>query len=133
MVNFFSLRSNTHLVGGMTQAELSAIEHILAANGIHVKIELIEHGAIVYLDDTFPKEQLFKFKGIYMRNTQVFDADHLPPKYMTWYDSLTRETVYFAAPVEQYLQNKMEAIREFIGPEAGAKLMEDIYKRIVKV
>ncbi len=22
---------------------------------------------------------------------------------MTWYDSFTRETIYFAAPVEQYL------------------------------
>ncbi len=133
MVNFFSLRSNTPIVGGLTQAELSAIEHILAMNGIRVKIELIEHGTIVYLDDTLPKEQLFKFKGIYMRNTQVFDVDHLPPKYMTWYDSITRETIYFAAPVEQYLQNKLEAIREFIGPAAGARLMEDIYKRIFNV
>ncbi len=133
MVYFFSLRSNVPIVASMTQAELSVIEQISAANGVHVKIEVIEHGAIVYLDDTFPKEQLSKFKGIYMRNTQVFDADHLPPKYMAWYDSVTRETIYFAAPVEQYLQNKLEAIREFIGPAAGAKLMEDIYKRIVKV
>ncbi len=98
-----------------------------------MKIELIEHGAIVYLDDTFAKDRLLKFRSIYLRNTRMYDADHLPAKYMTWYDSLTGETVYFAAPLEQYLQNKLDMIKVFIGLEKDAKLMEDIYKRIVKV
>ncbi len=35
----------------MTQAELSAIEQISAVNGVHLKIELIEQWAIVYLDE----------------------------------------------------------------------------------
>ncbi len=131
MVYYFSLRSNAPIVKSLTQAELSAIEQISATNGIHVRIEPIQYGAIVYLDDTFPKEQLYKFKKIYLQNTQIYDAGHLPEKYIIWYDSLTQETIYFAATVEQYLQNKLAAIREFIGPNLGSALMGDIYKRIV--
>ncbi len=116
----------------MTQAELSAIERILAESGIHVKIEVIEHGAIVYLDDTFPKEMFLKFRSLYLQNTRIHDVDHLPAKYMTWHDSLSGDTIYFSAPVEQYLQKKLEVIREFIGAVEQASLMEDIYKRLVK-
>ncbi len=133
MPYYFSLRSNVPIVASLTQAELSAIEQVTAANGVHVKIELIEHGAIVYLDDTFPKDRLLRFRSIYLRDTTFYDPAHLPPAYMTWHDSVTGDSIYFAAPVNQYLQNKLDVIREFIGPELGAKLMEDIYKRIVKV
>ncbi len=132
MVYFFSLRSNTPIVKSLTQAELSAIERISATNGIHVRIEPIQYGAIVYLDDTFPKEQLFKFKKIYLQKTHIHDADHLPEKYMMWYDSLTGETIYFSASVEQYLQNKVSAIQEFIGLKQGATILGEIYKRIVE-
>jgi hypothetical protein len=132
MVYFFSLRSNFPIVASMTQAELSAIEVISTKNGIHVKIEPIEQGAIVYMDDTFPKERFLQFRSIYLQNTQKFDKDRLPAEYMTWYDSMTGETVYFAAPVRQYLQNKLDAVKAFIGPTLGAKLMEDIYRRIVE-
>ncbi len=109
MPYFFSLGSNVPIVTRLTQTELSAIEAVSATNGVHVKIELIEHGAIVYLDETFPAVQLLKFRSIYLHDTQVYDATHLPPAYMTWYDSITKETIYFAAPVQQYLQNKLAA------------------------
>ncbi len=133
MPYFFSLRSNVPIVASLTQAEISAIEAVSAANGVHVKIEIIEHGAIVYLDETFPAAQLLKFRNLYLRGTHICDAAHLPPAYMTWHDSITKETIYFTAPVEQYIQNKLAVIQEFIGAERGAKLMEDIYRRIAKV
>ncbi len=132
MVYYFSLRSNAPIVKSLSQAELSAIERISVLNGIHVRIELIQYGAIIYLDDTFPKERFFKFKKIYLQNTQIYDTGHLPQEYMIWHDSLSEETIYFGASVEQYLQNKLLAIREFIDPKQGETLMGDIYKRIVK-
>ncbi len=133
MVYFFSLRSNVPIVASMTQAELTAIEQICATCGVQVKIETIEHGAIVYIDDSFPKAKLLKFRDIYLQNTRRHDAQHLPASYMTWYDSLTGETIYFSASSEQYLQNKLAAVKEFIGDKAGAQLMADIYKRILEV
>ncbi len=133
MVYFFSLKSNVPIVASMTQAEFTAIEQVCATCGVRVRIEAVEQGAIVYLEDTFPKERLLKFRDIYLRGAARYDAGHLPASYMTWHDSLTGETIFFAAPVKQYLHNKLEAIREFIGDAAGAKLMEDIYRRIVKV
>ncbi len=133
MVYFFSLRSNIPIVASLTPAELTAIEQVSAASGVHVKIETIEHGAIVYLNDTFPKARLLQFRDIYLRNTQRHDAAHLPTAYMTWCDSITHETIYFSAPVAQYLQNKLDVIKAFIGEKASAKLMEDIYLRIVNV
>ncbi len=78
MVYFFSLISNTPIIKELSQEELAVIEHILAANGIQVKIEAIQYGAIVYLDDTFPKEQLLRFKKTYLENTQVYDAGPSP-------------------------------------------------------
>jgi hypothetical protein len=131
MVYFFTLRSNSPIVKDLSQEELAVIEHILAANGIHVKIEAIQYGAIVYLDDSFPKEQFLRFKKTYLENTQVCDAGHLPAKYMTWHDSVTGETIHFADPLDQYLHNKLAATREFIGSELGSMLMRDIYTRIV--
>ncbi len=69
MVYYFSLRSNAPIVKSLIQAELSMIERISATNGIHVRIEPIQYGAVVNLDNTFPKELLFKFKKIYLQNT----------------------------------------------------------------
>jgi hypothetical protein len=112
------------------QSELSAIEQISESNGIHVGIELIENGAIVYIDEAFTKDNFLKFKKIYLTKAQIFDIDHLPAKYMEWYDSVTQETVYYITSVEQYLQNLLSISREFIGPERGAALMEDITTRI---
>ncbi len=133
MVYYFSLRSNVPIVASLTPAELTAIEQVAAASGVHVKIETIEHGAVVCLDDTFPKERLLQFRNIYLHDTKRHDAAHLPAAYMTWYDSITRETIYFSAPVTQYLQNKLAVIKAFIGEKTGAKLMEDFYRRTIHV
>ncbi len=132
-VYFFSLRSNVPIVASLTPVELTAIEQVSAVNGVHVKIETIEHGTIVYLDDTFPKARLLQFRDIYLHKTQRHDAAHLPTACMTWYDSITHKTIYFFAPVAQYIQNMIDVIKAFIGEKAGAKFMEDIYRRIVNV
>ncbi len=113
-------------------SELSAVEQISESNGIHVRIEAIENGAIVYLDEAFTTENFLKFKRLYLKNVQKFDKDHLPAKYMEWYDSVTKETVCYITSINQFLQNLLAIIREFIGAELGAALMGEIYTRILQ-
>jgi hypothetical protein len=132
MVYFISLRGSNQVIAHLSQSELSVLEHIAEAIGIHTRIERIENGSIFYLDKTFPEEELLKFKKIYLTNAQIFDKDHLPEGYLEWYDSVTQEIVYYLISAEHYLQNVSAIIREFIGSEVAGTMMADIYKRNVR-
>ncbi|OLS15255.1 MAG: hypothetical protein RBG13Loki_1112 [Promethearchaeota archaeon CR_4] len=130
MVYYFSLRSTTPLLERLTPAEIAALERITVSVGIHLKIELIQNGAILFFDETFSEENFILFKKIFLKNAQIYDADHLLGQYIIWYDSVSKETIYYNTSVEQYIQNIFSLIRKFIGSKQGAGLMEDISRRM---
>ncbi len=132
MVYFFSVKRNYPQVESLTQSELSTIEQIAAKSGIHVKIELIENGTIIYLDDTFPQDKFLKLKEIFFQNTKIQDPKDLPEKYGIWHDSVTGDTLYFAASGEEFLQFSLKVIGQFLSQGDGKDLMANIYKRVVK-
>ncbi len=132
MVYFFSMKRNYPQVESLTQSELSTIEQIASKSGIRVKIEVIENGTIVYLDDSFPKEQFLKLKEIFFQNTKVQDPKQLPERYGIWHDSVTGDTLYFAASGEEFLQFSLRVIGQFLSQGDGKNLMANICKRVVK-
>ncbi len=132
MVYFFSIKRNYAQVESLTQSELSAIEQIAAKNGIHVKIELIENGTIIYLDDTFPKEKFLQLKVIFFQNNKVQDPKELPEKYGIWHDSVTGDTLYFSVSGFEFLQFSLKVIAQFFTQEEGKDLIANISKRVLK-
>ncbi len=131
MVYYFSIRRNYPQPESLTQAEFSAIEQIAAKKGIRVKVEIIDNGTIIYLDDTFPKENFLRLKEIFIQNAKLLNPDNLPEKYGTWYDSVTDQTLYFAASGEEYIRFSLSSIAQFISGD-GSKLISDIYKRLAQ-
>ncbi len=128
---FFSLKRNYTQIESLTQSELSAIERIAAKSGIHVKIEVIENGTIIYLDDTFPKEHFLKLKETLLHNVKVLPPDTLPEKYGTWHDSVSGDMIYFSASGEEFLQFSSKIITQFLGKGEGSKLVSKIHERII--
>ena len=130
MVYFFSLKRNYAQIESLTQSELSTIEQIAAKSGIHVKIELVENGTIVYLDDSFPKEHFLKLKEIFFQNAAVHDLNHLPEKYGIWHDSVTGDTKYFTASGEGFLQFSLKTMSYFLHKGDVEELITKICKRV---